>query len=51
MSDSKVYARFVTIISDHLDKKEVAIEFIGHHGRATRESIYRITKEKQKLTK
>jgi len=51
MSDSRIYAKFVTFISDHLARVEVTIEFTGRHGRVTRESIFRITKEKQKLTK
>jgi len=51
MFDLRIYARFATIISDHLDKKEVDTEFTRHHGRAIRESISRNTKEKQKLTK
>jgi len=51
MSDSRICVKFVTIILDHLAKKEVAIEFIGHRGQVTRESIFRITRGKQKLIK
>jgi len=51
MSDSKTFAKFVNIISDHLVKEEVAIGFTGLHGQGIRESIFRITKAKQKLIK
>jgi len=46
---SRTYAKFVIFISDHLIRGEVAIEFIGHHGRVTRESTFKITTAKQKL--
>ncbi len=51
MSDSRIYARFVIIISDRPDKKEAATEYTGHHGWVIRESIFRIKKESQKLIK
>jgi len=51
MSALRIYTRFVTFISDQLVREEVATEFTGHHGQVTQESIFRITKEKQKLTK
>jgi hypothetical protein len=48
MSDSRIYARFVTIISDYLGRKEVAIEFTGLLGRVIQESIFKTTGEKLK---
>lgn len=51
MSDFVIYAKCVTFISDHLAREEVATESTGRHGQVTRESIFRITKEKQKLIK
>jgi len=51
MSDSKTFAKFVTIILDHLVKEELAIEFTELLGQGIRESIFRMTKAKQKLIK
>jgi hypothetical protein len=48
MSDSRIYAKFATIISDHHDKKEVVTEFTEHHGRVILESIFKTTREEQK---
>jgi len=51
MFGSKTYVSSVTFTLDPLAREGVAIEFIGHLGRVLQESIFRITKEKQKLTK
>jgi len=51
MFGSRIYAKLATFISDHLAKKEAAIESTGCHGQVTQELIFRITKEKQKLIK
>jgi hypothetical protein len=49
MLDSRIYARFVTIISDYPDKKEAVIEYTGRRGQVIRESIFKTTKEEQKF--
>jgi len=51
MSDFVIYAKCVTTISVYRDKEEVATEYTKLLGRAIQESIFRITKEKQKLIK
>jgi hypothetical protein len=48
MSDSRIYAKFAIIISDHPGKKEAAIEFIGLHGWVIRESIFKTTRGRQR---
>jgi hypothetical protein len=50
MVNNPTFARFAIIILVNLEKK-ARIVFIKHPGRATPESIYRITMEKRKLTR
>ncbi len=49
MFGSRIYAKSVSVISDQLVRVEVAIEFTGHHGRVTRESIFKTTREELKF--
>ena len=51
MFGSKTYVRSVTFTLGPLAREEVVIEFTRHLGQVLQESIFRITKEKQKLTK
>jgi len=51
MFGSRIYAKLVTFISDHLAREEAATEYTKLLGRAIQESISKITKEKPKLIK
>jgi hypothetical protein len=51
MSDSKTYAKSVIIISDYPVREEAATEYTELLGRVTRESIFSVTKAKQKFIK
>ena len=44
----KTFAKYAIPILVRLDKQAVVIESIKRRGRATRESIFRMTKERQK---